>query len=208
MTAVGFSSGGSSITNTTAFVDLGTLARIRGPQPAYVLVGTIGGADPAGVAHRLERTLPGVTAQTRGQFATSEARVVTDMSADLLKMMSTIGLLIALAVIALGLMTATLNRLRDFAVLKALGSTTRRLAGAVAVQVTWTVALAAAVATTAAVALAQVLPSVAPAVDIVITPAAVARLTVSTAVVGMVAALRPLRRIAALDAATAFRETQ
>ena len=208
VTAVGFSSGGSSITNTTVFVDLGTFARIRGPQPAYVLVGTTAGADPARVAHRLEGTLDGVTAQTRDEFATSEARVVTDMSADLLKMMSTIGLLIALAVIALGLMTATLNRLRDFAVLKALGSTTRRLAGAVAVQVAWTVALAAVVATVAAVALAQLLPSVAPAVDIVITPVAVARLTVTTAVVGIVAALWPLRRIAALDAATAFRETR
>ena len=29
------------------FVDLGTFARIRGPQPAYVLVGTTGDADPA-----------------------------------------------------------------------------------------------------------------------------------------------------------------
>jgi len=208
VTAVGFSSGGSSITNTTVFVNQGTFARIRGPQPAYVLVGTGPRADPEQVARRLEQTVGGVTAQTRDEFATSEARVVTDMSADLLKMMSTIGLLIALAVIALGLMTATLNRLRDFAVLKALGSTTRRLAGTVAVQVAWTVALAAALGTVAAVALAQVLQSVAPTVDIVITPVAVARLTGVTVVVGLVAGLWPLRRIAALDAATAFRETR
>lgn len=205
---VGFSSGGSSITNTSVFVDLDQFARTRGPRPAYLLVGTTPGADPGQVAHRLERTLDGVTAQTREEFAASEAQVVTDMSADLLRMMSTIGLLIALAVIALGLMTATLNRLRDFAVLKALGSTTRRLAGAVAVQVAWTVALATAAATATAVLLAGVLPTVAPAVDIVITPAAVARLTVLTAAIGLVAALWPLRRIAALDAATAFRETR
>lgn len=206
VTAVGLSSGGSSITNTTVFVGLDTFAGIRGPQPAYVLVGTTPGVDPDRVARRLERALPAVTAQTREEFAESEARVVTDMSADLLRMMSTIGLLIALAVIALGLVTATLNRLHDFAVLKALGSTTRRLAGAVAVQVAWTVALATAVATGAAVVLAQVLPAVAPAVDIVITPAAVVRVASLTVVVGLVAALWPLRRIAAVDAATAFRE--
>ena len=76
----------------------------------------------------------------------SEARVVTDMSADLLRLMSTIGLVIALAVIALGLMTATLNRLRDFAVLKALGARTPRLATAVAMQVLLTVVLASALA--------------------------------------------------------------
>ena len=74
------------------------------------------------VTDRIEAEVGGVTAQTREQFADSEARIVTDMSADLLRLMSSIGLVIALAVIALGLMTATLNRLRDFAVLKALGA--------------------------------------------------------------------------------------
>jgi putative ABC transport system permease protein len=208
VTAVGFSSGGSSITNTTVFVDEAEFASIRGPQPAYMLVGTTVGADPITVANRVQQAVPGVTAQTRQQFADSEARVVTDMSADLLKLMSSIGLLIALAVIALGLMTATLNRLRDFAVLKALGACTRRLAGAVAVQVAWTVLLGVTIATVAALVLAQALPLAAPTVDIVITPAAVARLTGLTVLVGLVAGLWPLRRIAAVDAATAFRESR
>lgn len=126
------------------------------------------------------------------------------MSADLLRLMSTIGLSIALAVIALGLMTATLNRLRDFAVLKALGARTRRLAGAIAMQVVLTVALAAGVATIAALALGWLLPVVAPTVQISITKAAVAKTTASALVVGLLAALWPLRRIAALDAATAL----
>ncbi|MGH3505859.1 MAG: hypothetical protein ACRDO2_01500, partial [Nocardioidaceae bacterium] len=85
------------------------------------------GTEPtaaANVADRISAALPGVTTQTREEFATSEARIVTDMSADLLRLMSTIGLLIALAVIALGLMTSTLNRIRECAVLKALGATT------------------------------------------------------------------------------------
>ena len=208
VTAVGFSSGGSSITNTTVFVAAAEFARIRGPHPAYLLVGTTPGDDAMTVADRVEQAVPGVTVQTREQFADSEARVVTDMSADLLKLMSSIGLLIALAVIALGLMTATLNRLRDFAVLKALGARTRLLVGAIAVQVGWTVLLGVAVATVAAVALAQALPVAAPAVDIVITPAAVARVTGLTLLVGLVAGLWPLRRVAALDAATAFRESR
>jgi putative ABC transport system permease protein len=208
VTAVGFSSGGSSITNTTVFVNAVEFARIRGPHAAYLLVGTTPGADAATVADRVGQVVPGVTVQTREQFADSEARVVTDMSADLLKLMSSIGLLIALTVIALGLMTATLNRLRDFAVLKALGAGTRLLVGAIAVQVGWTVLLGVAVATLAAVVLAQALPVAAPAVDIVITPAAVARLTGLALLVGLVAGLWPLRRIAALDAATAFRESR
>jgi putative ABC transport system permease protein len=206
--AVGFSSRGTSITNTTVFVDQAQFTRIRDDRVSYVLVKTASGADPDAVAERLRAVLDGVTVQTRDEFAESEARVVTDMSADLLRLMSTIGLLIALAVIALGLMTATLNRIRDFAVLKALGSTTGRLVGAVVVQVLWTVLLGTAGATLVAILLSWMLPLVAPAVQIVVTAPAVAQTTVSALVVGLAAALWPLRRIAALDAATAFRETR
>lgn len=206
--AVGFSTGGSSITNTTVFVDLSDFARIHDDRVSYVLAGLDEGEDPESVADRIEAEVTVATAQAREQFAQSEARIVTDMSADLLRLMSTIGLVIALAVIALGLMTATLNRLRDFAVLKALGARIPRLAAAVAVQVLLTVVLASAVATTAALALAWLLPLAAPAVQISITTVAVAQTTTTALLVGLVAALWPLRRIAALDAATAFRETR
>ncbi|GAB3029865.1 putative ABC transporter, permease protein [Nocardioides flavus (ex Wang et al. 2016)] len=206
--AAGFSTGGSSITNTTIFVDLTEFARIHDDRVSYVLAGLDDGADPETVADAIQAEAAGVEAQTTEEFADSEARVVTDMSADLLRLMSTIGLVIALAVIALGLMTATLTRLRDFAVLKALGARTPRLAGAVAMQVLLTVVLATTVATTAVLALAWLLPLAAPAVQISITAAAVLQTATTALLVGMLAALWPLRRIASLDAATGFRETR
>ncbi len=64
------------------------------------------------------------TVQTRDQFAHEEATLVRDMSADLMQIMSIIGLLIALAVIALTLFTLTLAKLREHAVVKALGGRT------------------------------------------------------------------------------------
>ena len=226
LTAVGFSDGGTSITNTTVFVTLRQFAALRGTlggsvrgsatghsqapisSVSYVLIGTNPGVAADTVANRIRQAVPGVTVQTRDEFAASEARVVTDMSADLLRLMSSIGLLIALAVIALGLMTATLSKIREFAVLKALGSRTARLAGVVTVQVLWTVLLATATAAVIAVAVGALLPLVAPTVQVTITAAAVARAAVSAGVVGMIAALWPLRRIAQVDAATAFREAR
>lgn len=205
---VGLSSGGSSITNTTVFVSQPEFAKVRGDLPSYLLVGTEPAADASTVADSIRQTVPRFTVQTREEFAASEARIVTDMSADLLRLMSSIGLLIALAVIALGLMTATLNRIREYAVLKALGATTSRLAGSVTVQVLWTVALASSLATALAQLLAWTLPLLAPAVSISITWAALTQTTLGALSVGLVAALWPLRRIAALDAATAFRETR
>ena len=207
LSLVGLSSGGSSITNTTVFVARTEFTNIRGDTDSYLLVGTEPTAA-ANVADRISAALPGVTTQTREEFATSEARIVTDMSADLLRLMSTIGLLIALAVIALGLMTATLNRIREYAVLKALGATTIRLAGSITVQVLWTVALASLLATTFAQLLSWTLPLLAPAVSITITSTALYQTTLGALAVGLLAALWPLRRIATLDAATAFLETR
>ena len=206
--AVGFSTGGTRITNTTVFVDLAQFARMHDARISYVLAGIEPGADPVGVADRIRDDVSGVTVQTSEQFAASEARIVTDMSADLLRLMSTIGLSIALAVIALGLMASTVSRQREFAVLKALGARTARLAAAVVMQVVLTVVLATAVATAMALALARLVPVAAPAVQISITATAVTQTTVSALLVGLLAALWPLRRIAALDAATAFRETR
>jgi putative ABC transport system permease protein len=206
---VGLSAGGSSITNTTVFTAAGDFARIRGGAPvSYVLVGAQRGLTPDLLARRVRAALPGTTVQTREQFTASEARIVTDMSANLLRLMSSIGLLIALAVIALGLMTATLARLRDFAVLKALGAGTARLAATVAVQVLWTVALAVLVAVLLGQLLTWALPLAAPAVQVHITGAAVLQLGAGALAVGLLAALWPLRRIATLDAATAFRESR
>lgn len=205
---VGLSTGGTSITNTTVFVDLAEFGRIHDGRTSYVLVGVEPGVDESDLADRIRDEIDGVTVQTRDEFAASEARIVTDMSADLLRLMSSIGLSIALAVIALGLMTATLNRLRDFAVLKALGARTGRLAAAVAMQVLLSVVLAAAVATAAALLIAWLLPLAAPSIQITVTASAVARTTASALVVGLLAAVWPLRRVTMLDAATAFRETR
>lgn len=206
---VGFSTGGSSITNTTVFTTAADFARIRGSAPlSYVLVGARQGITPQVLADQVQAAMPGATVQTKEQFADSEARIVTDMSANLLRLMSSIGLIIALAVISLGLMTATVARLRDFAVLKALGAGTARLAATVATQVLWTVALAVLVAAAVGQLLAWALPLAAPAVQVRITAGAVLQLGAGALAVGLLAALWPLRRIATLDAATAFRESR
>lgn len=204
----GLSSGGTSITNTTVFVALAQFAGMRGPTVSYLLVHADPGVRSDVLARRLSAALPSATVQTRQQFAGSEARIVTDMSADLLRLMSLIGLLIALAVIALGLLTSTLARLRDYAVLKALGAGTARLAGTIASQVVWTVVLALAAATVLALLLATALPTVAPTVQLSVTAGSVARVGVAALVAGTVAALLPLRRLATVDAATAFKESR
>jgi MacB-like periplasmic core domain len=90
-TLVGLSTGGTNIANTTVFITTSDFARLRGPTQAYVLVGARQGVDLGVLRARLEGIPPGNSVQTSSQFAASERRIVTDMSADLMRIMSGIG---------------------------------------------------------------------------------------------------------------------
>jgi putative ABC transport system permease protein len=204
-TVTGLSTGGTNIANTTAFIATGDFARLRGPTQAYVLVGAGPGVDLGLLRARLEGIPPGNSVQTRSQFADSERRLVTDMSADLLRIMSGVGFAIALAVIALTLFNVTVAKTRDYGVCKALGAGPGRLAATVAGQAAWTVLLALAAATALALLLAVVIGRVNPALAIWIAPGSVLRTGLGALLVGVAGAVLPIRRVLRVDPATSFR---
>lgn len=197
--------GGTTITNSVAFIRTEDFASRAGNPLAYVLVGSDRGVGAGELAARVAAALPADTVQTRERFVAEEASLVKDMSADLMRIMSTIGLLIALAVIGLTLFSLTLSKLREHAVVKALGGRTRYLAAVVLAQAAWSVALAVALATVVAIALGAGVGRVNPAIAVVITPASALRTGIAALVVGAVGAVVPLRRVVAVDPASAFR---
>jgi putative ABC transport system permease protein len=170
-----------------------------------VLVGARPGVDLGLLRARLEGIPPGVTVQTSGQFAASERRIVTDMSADLLRIMSGIGFGIALAVIALTLFNVTVAKTREYGVVKALGARPGRLAATVAAQAAWSVVLALAAATALALLLALVVGRLNPALAIWIAPGSVLRTGLGALLVGVVGAVLPIRRVLRVDPAASFR---
>jgi len=197
--------GGTTIVNSIAFITTDDFAARRGDAVAYVLVGATPGVSATELAPRVAAALPGDTVLTRGQFAHEEAALVRDMSADLMQIMSIIGLLIALAVIGLTLFALTLAKLREHAIVKALGGRTRRLAIVVLTQAAWSVGLAVLTATVLAIGLGAVVERVSPAITIAIEPNSVERVALAALAVGAVGAIVPLRRVAAVDPASAFR---
>lgn len=202
---VGTFRGGTSIANSLAFVTISDFAVHRGPAVAYVLVGARPGVSAEDLADRVADALPDATVQTRDSFVAEEASLVRDMSADLLQIIALVAFLIALAVIALTLFTLTLGKLREHAVVKALGAPTRRLVGVVLTQAAWSVGLAVALATALALGLGAVVVRVNPAVTVVIEPREVARVALAALVIGALGAVAPLRRVIAVDPASAFR---
>ena len=197
--------GGTTIANSIVFITTDDFARRRGDAVAYVLIAAADGVDADELATRLQTALPGETVQTRAQFTREEASLVKDMSADVMRIMSVVGFLIALAVIGLSLFSLTLAKLREHAVVKALGAPGRRLAQVVVTQALWSVALAATLAAVAAYALAALIGRVDPAITIAITAASLIRVGLAAVLVGAFGALIPLRRVAAVDPASAFR---
>ena len=197
--------GGTTIANSVAFVTTEDFAVNRGPSISYVLVGARPGVTAEQLASRLAAALPGDTVQTRGQFAKEEASLIRDMSADLLQIMSIVGFLIALAVIGLTLFTLTLAKLREHAVVKALGGSTRHLAGVVLAQAAWSVAIALVLAVGVALVLGEVIGRVSPAITIAIEPNSVIRAGIAAFIIGALGAVIPLRRVASVDPASAFR---
>jgi putative ABC transport system permease protein len=204
-TLVGLSTGGTNIANTTVFIPTDDFARLRGPAQAYVLVGARPGVDLGGLRARLEGIPPGNSVQTSGQFAASERRIVTDMSADLMRIMSGIGFGIALAVIALTLFNVTAAKTREYGVVKALGARPGWLLGIVAAQAAWSVVLALATATALALLLAVMIGRLNPALAIWIAPGSVARTGLGALLVGVAGAVLPIRRVLHVDPAASFR---
>lgn len=199
--------GGTTIANSIAFVTTEDFAARRGPAVAYVLAGAAPGVSSGELQRRVAAALPDLTVQTRGEFARQEAALVRDMSADLMRIMSLVGLLIALAVIGLTLFTLTLAKLREHAIVRALGGRTRRLAGIVLTQAAWSVVVAVGVAVVLAIALGHLVERVDPAISIAILPASIVRVALGAVVVGALGAIVPLRRVVSVDPASAFRRS-
>jgi putative ABC transport system permease protein len=202
---VGIFHGGTTIVNSLAFITTDDFAAHRGNAISYVLVGAKPGVSAQQLAARVAAAFPNDTVQTRAEFAHQEAMLVRDMSADLMRIMSIVGLLIALAVVALTLFSLTLAKLREYAIVKALGGRTRRSAAVVLTQAAWLVGVAVLSATVIAIVLGRIVGVLSPSIEVAIEPASVVRVALSAAIIGGVGALIPLRRVAAVDPASAFR---
>jgi putative ABC transport system permease protein len=201
----GLATMGTSIVNTTVYVSDSDFRQVHGEAASYVLVGAQAGVDDETLARRVRDELSGTTVQTRSQMAAEEEAIVRDMSTDVMAIMTTVSMLIALAVIGLTLFAATLAKLREFGVLKAIGATPSRLASVVLAQATWTVALGLALAVLLSLGIGAVITASSPNVTITVELSSIARVGIAAFVIGLVAAIIPVLRVTRVDPASSFR---
>lgn len=204
---VGLSRGTASLVNSVAFVSFDDFRAMRGNAPviSFVLARIAPGASPEAVAAGIERLVPGVTAQSRTDFVAQERRIVTDMSADVIAIMSVIGFIVALAVVALTVYVATLARRREFGVLKALGARNGVLYRVVLVQAALSVAAGFVIGLAFTGLLAVAIASTDLSLQLAITADSMAKVGLFAAIIGGVAAILPIRQVAGVDPAVVFR---
>jgi putative ABC transport system permease protein len=191
------------LSNTFAFVRYGDLARstARPSTASFVLVGAR--ADAAAAVRAIRAT--GLEAFPKADFSEQEARIVADMSTELMQIMTFAAFLIGLAVTALTLYTATLSRLREVGVMKALGAGQGRLMRDVASQAAWTMGGALAIAVILVYGLARLVEGATSNVTMLVQPSSIVRAVLGAALLGLLGAAAPLVKVARVDPATVFR---
>lgn len=203
----GLSEGTLNIINSVAFIRLEDFARIRRSQEvvSFVLVQVRPGQSAEEVARRIEATVPGVSAQSRGSIAGEERRITRDMGADAVNIMNLIGLLIGLAVMALSVYTATLSRRKEYGVLKALGAKSGYLYRVVLAQAFYSVGLGFALAVLFTLLLTVVVPIFSPNLALELSGASLLKVGLASLVIAGIAAALPIRQVAGLDPTRVFK---
>ena len=204
---VGLTSGTSGFMTPLAFATRSTVdALARQPGTAtFFLVSPEPGVAPEGLARRIDRAVPGVSARTREALAAEDRRVFVNAFSGPLLAMVAIAFAVAILVIGLTVYSSTAERSREYATLKALGlrkGALIRLAGAQAAALALAGTLA---GTLVAFAAVSGISAVAPRYLVAVTSESVALIGAGALAMALAAAFLPSRYLARLDPASAFR---
>ncbi len=209
LTVAGLSAETFGIATSISFVNKGALALLMGVSPqsaSYILIQPELETDLEVLTSRLREVLPNTNLMTQTEFAASDQELLRQMGADILRAMNIVSYVVGLLVIGLTIYTATLERSREFGVLKAIGAHTGNLMQVVFAQAFASTALGFIVGVGIAYALASLVVSLFPEMLILIEPENLLRQLPVLLLVTGVAALLPLGQIVRLDPVVVFKD--
>lgn len=204
---VGLSSGGNMVIYQFSFVNLREAERLLQMDEFanFFLVQVDDPAAVGAVQERIEDRVPGVEVFTRPVFKVNNNRIVTETFLPIIAVLTVIALAAGSAVIGLTIYTATVEKSREYGVLKAIGASDRTLYRVVLQQAASAAVLGYAVGAAVSVLLAAVIQQRVPAFMVTMTAASLGWMLLGALLMSAVAATIPARRIASIDPAEAFR---
>ncbi len=203
---VGLSKGTSGFMTPLAFTTRRTATALN-QQPntaTFLLVTPAAGVSPPALVSRIDRAVPGVGAALRDDLAANDRDAFVGAFSGPLSAMVAIAALVTVLVIGLTVYSATRDRWREYATLKALGLARGALLRLVALQAGALALVGTVFGFLLALAAARGVSALAPKYLIALGPRDALAMTAAALVFALVAGLVPARYLANLDPATAF----
>ena len=180
-------------------------ALLRAPgATSFLLVTPRDGVAAVELRDRLN-ALPGVEATLKADMMANDVTLLARFFSMPLQLMVAIAFLVGALVVGLVSYTATIERRKEYGVLKAIGAPNRRLYVVVLTQALITALAGATMGIALAFAVAQVIMALRPQFLVALTPLIVAQSASATLLMALLAALFPARLLARLAPAEAFR---
>ncbi len=201
----GIARGGNTIVSQFAWATTDDAAQALGFRDVvnYFLVEAAG--SPAKVAAAINREVPGTRSFTKEEFAEANTEIITESFLPIILVLVIIAFGIGTAVIGLTIYTATLEKRREYGVLKAIGFSNRRLYGVVWQQTFIATVIGLAVGVGLTWVLAAVIEGLLPSFVVTLGASDVALVAGVSGAMALVASFLPMRPVARLDPAQVFR---
>lgn len=205
-TIAGLSEGTTSWMTSFVFVRKSGAESLFGlpGMTGFLLVTPTGGASRPEVLARLE-AIPGVDARPKSEVAQNDVDLFSRAIEPPVRLMTGIAFLVGTLVVGLVLYAATLERRREYGVLRAIGSSARTLYGVALTQAVIVTLAGAALGLGLAIGEAQLVMALRPQFLISFEPRSVASALGASALIALAAVLLPARVIATLAPADVFR---
>ncbi len=209
LTVVGKSSGGDFVFTQVAFVTLETAVDFLGIEPntqrTFFLLTLEDPTQTEVVAKRLEANAPGVIFITGPEFADETRDRILGNILPMLVVVLTVAFIVGLSVAGLTIYTATVEKSREYGILKAEGFTNGFLYQVVLVQSLVTSALGFLLGASATVLAAPFAQDLVPQFVVFVRWQDILGITAATLIMALIAAFIPVRRLAQIDPVTVFK---
>lgn len=207
-TVVGLSDGTNSWMASFFFVDKRAAEKLLLTPGAtsFVLLRLEPDADGTAVTDRLKRRLRNVEILSAAEMRQNDLNLLVQIFAAPLQMMVTIAFAVGTAILGMVIYTATVERTREYGVLKAVGAKNTHLYWLVAQQGLVTAVVGVILGISLAWLAGQAIMNNSPKFLIVVQPRSIITVSLSGLLMGLLAALLPARHVARLDPARVFRK--
>ena len=125
MTIAGLSEGTFGLATNVTFVNKQALAWLMGVSAqaaSYILIQPDSGVDQETLAATLQSTVPEANILSQDDFIASDQEMLRQMGTDVIRAINMVAYIVGLLVIGLTIYIATLERTREYGVLKAIGA--------------------------------------------------------------------------------------